>query len=505
MKPFSKVGLVLVVALALAVSGVLARTSVQGLPTGTSWSTGIQVQNIGGATATIVLTGYDAAGSATYTDSTTGASVAPGASVTYTSFPSGPSSFNGAGVLSSDQPIVAIVNINNAGAGGFAAGQYQGTDSTRTGTTIRFPLVKNNFGSKCTTFFVQNAGSASAVIYAKFSNGSSWNSGAAVGVGDMVTVDPALASPAVPGTSPFALTVTSTQALAGTVAEHFCTNANALQSTRGFSNADGDDKLLAPIYKNAFGSRSNGLQVQNTGGSPANVSVTYSHSPLSSCQPSCASYTQFQNSVPAGASVTFFKNTIVAAAGGGATGSSGTPLPNGSLAAATVTSNGTVVAIVNESYDSLPAGVVRQAQTTYSAVPDNLAAIRLAAPLVKEEFGLKSTGIQIQNADTTNATVRVTYTMNAGAAGCQGTFVVQNISIAAGQSVTLFRQSAASATVPGGGSWSGGNKVKAGCFGGAIIQSTNSKKLVAIINESDINPNASLRQDIKNYEAFAAP
>lgn len=498
-----RVSIIAVLALALAVGVVLAKSSLQGLPTGTSWSTGIQVQNVGSATAQIVLTGYDASGAATYTDSTTGANVAAGASVTYVTFPSGASSFNGAGVLSSDQPIVAIVNINNASAGGYAAAQYQGVDSTKTGTSIRFPLVKNNFGSKCTTFFVQNAGSSAAVISANFSNGSTWSSGSAVDPGDMVTIDPAAATPAVPSTAPYALTVSSSQPLAGTVAEHFCTSATLLQSTRGFSGSDGDSKLLAPIYKNAFGSRSNGIQVQNIGGAAANITVTFAHSPLSSCQPSCSSFTQYQQSVPAGASVTFYRNTIVAASGGGATGSSGTPLPNASLAAATVSSNGTIVAIVNESYDSLPAGIVRQAATTYSAVPNNAAATRLAVPLTKEEFGNKTTGIQIQNAGGVDANVKVTYTLNAGAASCQGTYVANNISVSPGASVTLFRQNVAG--LPGGGTWSGGNAIKAGCYGGAIIESTNSVPLVAIVNESDINPTPSLRQDIKNYEAFPLP
>jgi hypothetical protein len=453
--------------------------------------------------AQIVLTGYDASGAATYTDSTTGANTNPNVSRNYTTFPSGPTSFTGAGVFSSDQPIVAIVNINNAGAGGFAAGQYQGVDSTKTSTSIRFPLVKNNFNSKCTTFFVQNAGSAAATIAATFSNGSTWSSGTAVDPGDMVTIDPALASPAVPSTSPFALTVSSAQPLAGTVAEHFCANANTLQATRGFGASDGDSTLLAPIYKFKFRSRSNGIQVQNIGASAASITVTYAHAPLSACQPSCQPFTQFQRSVPAGLSVTFFQNNIIAAAGGGVTGSSGTPLPVESLTAATVTSDGTVAAIVNESYDSLPAGVVRQAQTTYSAQPLSAASTKLAAPLAKEEFGNKTTGIQIQNAGVLQATVTVTYTLNAGPAGCQGTFVLSGIPIDPAASVTLNRLNTGGA--PAGATWLGGNTIKAGCFGGATIQSTNGVNLVAIVNESDINATFSARQDIKNYEAFALP
>lgn len=276
MKKSVKVTFVVVCVLLLATGVVYARNTLQALP-GSGWSTGIQVQNVGTGVAQIVLTGYDAAGAATYTDSTTGANTAVGESRNYTTFPSGPTSFNGAGVFSSDQPIVAIVNINNGGSGGLAAGQYQGVDATKTGTQVRFPLAKNGQGSKCTTFFVQNAGSSAGTIYATFSNGSTWNSGTPVDPGDMVTIDPANATPAVPTTGVFALTVTSTQSLAGTVSEYLCAGNTVLQATRGFGSSDGDDTLLVPIYKHYLGNptRSTGVQVQNVGASPATVTVTY--------------------------------------------------------------------------------------------------------------------------------------------------------------------------------------------------------------------------------------
>lgn len=389
MKKSVKVMFVVACVFLLATGVVYARNTLQALPGG-GWSTGIQVQNVGTGVAQIVLTGYDASGTATYTDSTTGANTAVGESRNYTTFPSGATSFNGAGVFSSDQPIVAIVNINNAGSSGLAAGQYQGVDSSKTSTEVRFPLVKNNLNSKCTTFFVQNAGSTASKIYATFSNGSTWNSGTAVDPGDMVTIDPANATPTFTG-GPFALTVTSTQTLAGTVTEHFCTANTILQATRGFGSSDGDSTLLAPIYKykfpNTATARSTGLQVQNVGTSPATITVTYA---CATC-----SFTQYQQSVPAGKSVTFFQNIIIAAAGGGATGSTGTALAAGTLAAATVTSDGTIVAIVNESYDSVPAGY-NQSATTYSAQPKSGASVKLGIPLVKEVFSNKTTGKRLE-------------------------------------------------------------------------------------------------------------
>jgi hypothetical protein len=493
-------GAFVLIATLLVVSIVGAQSTPQAALPGGNWSTGIQVQNVGDGIAQIVLTGYDAEDDDVFVDDTTGKDTAVGASVNYVTFPSDQTSFQGAGVVSSDKKIVAIVNVNNGAGGNYAAGQYQGTSNTIADTTVLFPLVKNNFGKKCTLFYVQNAGSAGAKIYATFSNGSKWNSGSDVDAGDMVIVDPASATPAVPSTAPYALTVTSTQKIAGTVLEFFCTAdpAAALQATRGFAPADGDTTLLAPIYKMEFNNRTNGLQVQNVSGGPADIVVTYAHSALSG---GSGTYKQWQKAVPAGASVTFFKNVILAASGGGTTGSSGTALASGSLAAATITSTGQIVAINNESYDPVPANVSRNTQTTYSALPASAAGTKVGIPLVKEEFANKTTGIQIQNAGSGTAEVKVTFNLNApSGASCLGTYTLQNIDIDENASVTLFRTN--TGFVPDGSTWLGDAAIKKGCFGGATVEVVSGGPVVAVVQEADINPTASARQDTKNYEGF---
>ncbi len=463
------------------------------VPPGSGWNTGIQIQNVGDGVANIVLTGYDATGTATYTDSTTGANTPAGASVNYTTFPSGASQFMGAAVVSADQPIVAIVNVNNGASGGFAAGQYQGTAGTNVDTTVLFPLVKNRLGPKCTLHYVQNAGDAAAKIYAKFSNESTWDSGANVDPGDMVVIDPAVATPAVPGDKPYALTVTSTQKLAGTVLEFACdeTSATILQATRGFAPADGATTLLSPIYKYQFGSRTNGLQVQNVSSGPADVYVTFSRSG--------ETVVHHQKGVPSGASVTFFKNTILCT-GCGTSGKTG-DLSTGALYAATITATANIVAINNESFDPVPPTAARNTATTFSAIPLSQAGTKIGIPLAKEEFANKTTGIQIQNAGDTQSNVKVTYVLNKpDGAACLGTYVLQNILIDPGKSVTLYRTNTGS--IPSGSSWVGGNAIKTGCFGGATIEVVSGGEVVAVVQEPDINPNAAARQDTKNYEGF---
>ena len=108
--------------------------------------------------------------------------------------------------LDLDRPVAAgIVNVTNKPVNS-AAGQYQATDGASTATTIRFPLVKNNFGTRCTYHYVQNAGTADTTVTATYSGGQVQNY-PGVKPGQAVLVEPATAG--VPGTAPFALTVTS--------------------------------------------------------------------------------------------------------------------------------------------------------------------------------------------------------------------------------------------------------------------------------------------------------
>ncbi len=504
MKVLSKfrVGFVLALICAMMISMAAAEEqSVNTLP-GTGWSTGIQIQNVGSADATIELTGY--ARSDGTAAASANATVAPGASANFTTYPAGSTSFDGSGVVSADQPIVAIVNVSNGGLGpqGVAAEQYQGTDGSRVAPTVNFPLAKNNFGNKCTTFYVQNAGTADGDITATYSNGST-QTVTGVKPGQTVLFDPAAATPALPSDAPYALSVTSSQNLAGVVLEHFCANADSLQATRGFVAADQDTTVLSPIYKVRFGSRSNGLQVQNVNSGNIDITVTFSCS-----TGPCAgnTFTHTAEGVAPNASATFFNNAILGATSSSKSGD----LPDGSLSAATITAveSGTsnavpVVAINNETFNTpLPANVVRNTQTTFSALGLNAASAKVGVPLVKELFANKTTGIQVQNASTSApVTVQVAYNMTNGPAACQGTFTAQNIEIPASSSVTLFKPS--SAALPGGGTWDSAGAVKAGCFGGAVISVTSaSGSVVSIIQETDLNTDPVLRQDNKNYEGF---
>ena len=141
----------------VALVAVLAVTTVSasGGPAGGGWYSGQTVMNIGSAAGTVAATAYDSLSNNTFSKSWT---VQPSAAVTWLAgdIDGIPQGFQGSAVISSDQPIKAIVNVTNrlnatgtyGIAGGTAAAQYGGVDSASIGSPLLFPLVKSDFGAK---------------------------------------------------------------------------------------------------------------------------------------------------------------------------------------------------------------------------------------------------------------------------------------------------------------------------------------------------------------------
>jgi len=334
-----------VVVLALAVGVVSAQT---GIP-GSGWWTGEQVQNVGSSTANIVVTAYDKSGALTYTTSQT-ATVGSTIGLTPSSFPGMPNGFIGSAVVSSDQPIKAVVNVSNVFngtfgvAGGKAQALYQGTESAD--TKLYFPMAKNNRFGGSTAFYVQNAGTAATQVVAvfKMDTGSPTKvytyTSPSLAPNKMVVINPSDANvPSVGGAGGRdnigSATMSSSQPLAGTVLEYKQGEAIAtiLGGTRGFTAADFDTKAYAPTIKNNRFGRFTGIQVQNASSGPINVTISYAGT-----AGACAgnSYADLFNNLAAGASHTFNQQT----------GASN--LPANCTAAATISANGNFIATVNE-------------------------------------------------------------------------------------------------------------------------------------------------------------
>lgn len=470
--------------------------AIEQLP-GTGWWTGVQLQNVGTGTATVNIESYSTGTSdpAIVKSDTIAQNAAKTLLPNDLTLPAG---FQGSAVVSSDQPLNAIVNITNREAagygtpGGMAAAQYQGVNSPA--TELRFPLVKRNRFGKTTTFYIQNAGSQAATAEAVFviTAGDGVTPGTpqtfnfttpTIQPGRMVILTPAAAG--VPNNALGSLTVTSAQPLAGVVSEHGSENpALELQSTRGFTPADYDTKAYAPIIKNVSFGRFTGLQVQNVTGNPININVTYQ-----GVARSCVgqSFTNSATNVASGASATFVHRP----------GAPGNTMPLDCVASATVEATGNIVAIVNEAFDSdfLAGGGNggRNESTVYSAFAAKSATNNLNAPLYKENAFNKGTGLQVQNVGNAAAQITATFV------GSAGTFTTLPQTVQPGGSynfIALAQKPEVFSGTPIPSNISG----SAGNF--AVSVSSN-QPIVAIANESTFPfVGSPLQQDKNNYEAF---
>ena len=464
----------------------------QGSPPGSGWWSGEQIQNVGSGTASVQVTAYDSSGT-TYTASS---NVAQGGSTTFlpADFTGMPNGFQGSAVVTATTDIRGIVNVTNrlAGSygvsGGLAAGQYQGMSAGA--TTLNFPLAKNNYYDKTTTFYIQNTGVSSATASAVFKiGGGTYNyTTPSMLPGTMVAFGPADAGAPSGNSAIGSLSVTSAQPLAGVVLEHknFENPAKQLQATRGFTGADADTTLFAPIIKNNYFNRFTGLQVQNVSGGPVNITVTYKAS--AGCS---GTYTDTTTGLADGASHTFVHL------------SGSTNLPSGCLAGAQVVATGNVVAIVNESYTSAAVSAGKtQESTTYSAFANSAATALVQLPLAKEDSYNKGTGVQIQNVSSSaTASVVVTYS------GPTGAYESQAQSLAPGASLTLVDVRNKPSSF-----WNGTAMTpaalgctSAGCAGNGVFGVTieSNQPVVAIANESTYPFSAPrISQDKNNYEGF---
>lgn len=436
----------------------------------------------------LVVTAYDKNSAATFTASQT---LTVGSAFTFlpTNFAGMPSGFIGSAVVSSDQPIKAIVAVTNfqAGslgvAGGKAVAQYQGTENVD--TTLYFPLVKNNRAGNSTAFYVQNAGTAAASVTAvfKMDTGSPTSyyttTIASVGPNQMVLINPGDAGvPSIPGTGTRdnvgSLKVTSAQPLAGTVFEYKVgeTVATVLNGTRGFTAADFSTKAYAPVVKNARANHFTGVQVQNVSAGPVDITVSYI-----GVAGACAgnTYTDTATAVSTGTSKTFVQLT------------GQTNLPTNCTASATINATGNIVAIVNE--QNMPSTPL--AGITFSAMPDSSKTTKVSAPLLKDRRSGSSTGLQIQNVGTATATnVVVTF-------ACKGAATFTAIStpqtIIAGGAKLFLRPSAMPA-----GTFTVGNPFSSNNVNCAVTI-TADQPIVAIANEFADTLGA---YDDTNYEGF---
>lgn len=457
---------VIVLVLLISVGLVLAQG---GLP-GSGWKSGQQIQNVGNANAKVVLTAYEEDGTSHDCGEKT---VSPGASETFltdTDCSTVGAGFIGSAVASADQAIAAIVNVTNRGTGA-ASAQYQGTDGADVANELSFPLVKNNHVGRTTTFYVQNASTSPNNMTATFTvNGSDYTqSFNNVPANAMRIFTPSAAGVPSGNGNVGGLVVEGTQPLAGSSLEHETSVAVAsnLQASKAFISADGSTELFCPLYRNNHTAKgqTTGAQVQNVGNSAVNVEFTFNSN--------MGTFGPYNAQIQPGASYTFYAPQLVPA------------VPSGALGSAVITSDGPVVAVVND------AGVENgmQRKTTYACFGGGSQTVNI--PLAKEFAGGNTSGVQVQNVGGAATKVTLAYKATNGAS-----ITIRSANnVAPGQSITAYAVSNVTAD------WqvlsSSGNMM--GTVNGVVA--TADQDIVVIANESSAAPNPS-GQDTKNYEGF---
>lgn len=474
----------LVIAVLLIGASLVAAQS--NLP-GSGWKSGQQIQNVGSANATIVFNAYNTSGNPTNCSIPGSGTVAPGASVTFLTdiHCPVPAGFIGSAVVSADQPIAAIVNVNNRGTGS-AAGQYRGTDGSDVATNIAFPLVKNAYNGRTTTFYVQNASNSANNITATFRVGANTYTVNKTNVpgNAMVVISPADATPPVPNGSVGSLTVTGSQPLAGTSLEHEAAAAVAqnLQASKAFTPSDYDGTAYCPLVRNGHtaNNQTTGIQVQNVGGAPQIVKVDYAFQVGGGAAQSKS--VQSPAALAPGESFTFFG------------GDPALGLPANAVGSATVSGvgGGDIAVVVN---DRGFASVNPNRVTTYTCFAASSTTGEIVMPLYKEFNGGNTTGIQVQNVGAAAAKASITYIPVGGSP-----VVLETTNpIQPGSSFTFY---GVGGTPAGVTVTSGSAATLTNTVGGVSISSA--QPIVAIANESSIaGPSAPASgQDTKNYEGF---
>jgi hypothetical protein len=362
-------------------------------------------------------------------------------------------------------------------------------------TTLNFPLAKNDYFGKTTSFFLQNAGTAAATVTTtfKFLGVSYTYTTPSLQPGQMAVVVPSnslngATPPPTGNTAVGGMIATSSQPLAGSVLEHKTVEVHAtvLQATRAFTAADYDTTLYVPVNKNNFFGRFTGISVQNVSGGSVDVTVNYNQAVDANC--------------PGGAK----NDSHAGIAAGDSWNFPSTVLDDKCLASAVLTATGSVVATVNESYTAafLAANPGRfQESTTHSAFPGTTATTVVSLPVIKEDAFNKGTGLSLQNVSGSTAHVVLTFK------NATMTFVSQPQDIAASATLVLVdvRNKAASF-------WNGTAMTPAalGCTasgcgnnGTFSVVVTSDQPIVGLVNESTYPFTAPrILQDKNNYEGF---
>jgi hypothetical protein len=426
-----------------------------------TYSSGFQVQNLDSTkVANLQIKYYNQDGTIATTFSTNPLDLDPqnqpvpaGGSRTYSTIHA-PTGFNGSVVIESDALVTAIVNTTGdnftyvASSNGFSSGA----------TTTRLPLLMKGNSGFNTWFNVQNTGSVAATVDVVYSDGTS-EPQATIPVGAAKTYDQknhTFNQAVFIGSG----TITSSQPVVATVMQ-VGDNVQVLLAYNGFTS--GSNKIQLPLVQANNSGFFSGVQVQNAGTVPADITITYGPNTVGN---GFAPSPQTKNAVN-GTSVTFDQNLFPLRYIGGATITSLPAQP--------------MVAIVNQ------LSLTGKA-SAYEGIDPSGATPQVVAPLIMANNSNYSTAIQVRNVGTGNCSnVQVVYAPNTVTSSIT-TPTPDTFTLAPEESKTIFQS--------GTGQFQTDRYI-----GSATIQGTGTGCLLAaIINEANL---VAAGDQLSTYNAIA--
>lgn len=402
----------LVLALALALFSskpVAAQTNAPGV-----WSSAINLQNVSGSTATVVITFYDASGNVvtTYTPSALAAgealSIFIPALTTSPALPSGQYSV----VVSSDVQILASVNTasTSSTSAPWTAFAYDGFDSSQAGATLYFPGNYNNYFNFFSELVIQNTDpSTTANLTATFRNQSGGVIASNVSLGSVAPNASRTIAMSSIGSLPsgnsngiFGAVVTSDEAvnLVGVANIWRTTPTAGTASYSGFTS--GSSQLFAPSLLNNYFGFNSAITIQNVHPTDNAVgTLTYSNGTTESI-----------NLVP-GAAIDFFQPNNTSLPSGNS---------NGLFAAEVNVTSGSIVGLVSQ---SVPSGTGSFA--SYNVPASASASVNI--PSILSDYFAYFSAVTVQNTGNSSTNITIDYangqsrTINNVAAGATANFI----------------------------------------------------------------------------------
>lgn len=251
--------IVLTALVGFGVPSAMAQTQFPG------YTSGVQIANLSGSTATVTLNAYNADGSSGGSPLTR--QIPANSSENFFPISNVQAGFSGSIVVGSNQSVAGIVNVLAVSGTSYpAAASYIGRSEGN--TTVLLPLLNKNNSGYTTWYSIQNAGSAAATVNVAYSdNTTAGPFTIPAGAAKVVYQAQENHNAAV-----FAGTITSNQPVVASVIQE---NNKTMFAYTGFSANNTSTTPVFPLINANNANYITGLQIQNGGAVASDVTVSY--------------------------------------------------------------------------------------------------------------------------------------------------------------------------------------------------------------------------------------